>query len=92
MSDEIKLLKQRDLGARAARLREDELLTQIFEGLKAAYIREWVATPLTDDVTREKKYLQLHALLDVRSELNRLLADGKTAKAFLEAEAKFKAA
>jgi hypothetical protein len=91
MSDEIKLLKQRDLGARAKRLREDQLLSQIFEGLKAEYIREWAGTDLLDNAAREQRYLQLHALLDVRAQMNAILSTGETAAKFLEHAEKFKA-
>ena len=92
MSDEMKLLKQRDLGARAKRLREDELLTQIFEGLKAQYMREWAQTEFSDDKRREGQYLKLHALLDVRAQLNAIIAEGSAAAAFLAHEEQFKAA
>ncbi len=92
MDGEIKLLKQRELGARAQSLRENELLTSILEGLKAQYIREWASSELSDEKLREHKYLQLHALLDVRATMNNLVNDGKAAAAFLEQEAKYKAA
>lgn len=92
MSDEFKLLKQRDLGARAKQLRENELLTQIFEGLRADYMREWAQTELLDTATREHRYLQLHALLDVRAQLNAIIVNGDAAAKFLEHAEQFKAA
>ncbi len=85
MSDEIKLLKQRDLGARAERLRQDELLTQIFEGLKSQYMTDWAKTHPSDTEMREKLYMRLNALLDVHEQLLAIINDGKAAKAFLEA-------
>ena len=92
MDDELKLMKQRELGARAKALRENELLTSILEGLKAQYIREWAQTELADEKMREMKYLQLHALLDVRAQMNLLFSNGQAATAFLEEQSKFKAA
>lgn len=84
MSDEFKLLKQRELGDRAKRLREDELLTQIFEGLKNKYMADWAQSSPLDKETREASYFLLQALLDVRQQLNDIITSGKTAKTFLE--------
>jgi len=92
MDDELKLMKQRDLGNRARTLRENELLKSILEGLKSQYIREWASTDLADEKLREHKYLQLHALMDFWARLNSLINDGKAASAFLDHEAKVKGA
>ncbi len=83
MDDEQKLLKQRDLGAQGERLRDDKLLNAIFEGLRAEYMKEWACTEPHDAVTRELKYAHLHALLDVRAQINAICTNGKTAATFL---------
>lgn len=92
MDDEIKQLKKRDLGAKAQRLKDDALLNAIFEGLKNQYMREWAQTEPGDEKVREQKWLQLHALLDVRAQLNAICADGRAASAFLEEAERTKAA
>ena len=92
MDDEQKLLKQREMGAHAKRLKEDDLLNRIFEGLRAQYTREWACTEVGDTKSRENSFLQLHALLDVRAQLNAICADGETATKFLEHAEKFKRA
>lgn len=90
MDDETKLLKQRDLGARAKRLREDELLSSIFEGLKAQYMREWAQTDPADAPAREIAFMKMHGLLDVRAQINAIIGEGNAAAKFLEHAEKFK--
>lgn len=83
MDDEQKLLKQRDLGSRGERLKSDDLLNAIFEGLRADYTKQW-AQSLPDDVAgRELRYAHLHALLDVRAQINAICSNGQTAAKFL---------
>lgn len=85
MSDENKLIRQREIGQRAQALKDDELLTAIFEGLKTRYMRDWVQTNPEDKQQREDKWFALHALLDVRADMNAIISDGKLALAALEA-------
>lgn len=85
MDEEQKLIRQRELGQRAEYLKSDELLTAIFEGLKAKYMREWAQTNPEDKQTREDKWFALHGLLDARAEMNAMISDGKLALAALEA-------
>ncbi len=83
MDDEQKLLKQRDLGQQGEKLREDKLLNAIFEGLRAEYMKEWACTKPDEKEARELKYAHLHALLDVRAQINAICMNGKTAATFL---------
>ena len=83
MDDEQKLLKQRDLGTRGERLKNDDLLNAIFEGLRAQYMKEWAQSEPHDTVTRELKYAHLHGLLDVRAQINAICMNGQTAAKFL---------
>lgn len=84
MTDEHKLIRQKELGLQAKRLKEDELLNAVFEGLKRQYMNEWAQTDAGDAVGREHKYALMHGLLDVRAQLNAILSDGNLAAVFLE--------
>lgn len=82
--DENKLIRQAELGRQAKQLKDNELLTAIFEGLRAQYMREWAGTTADDKQTREDKWFALHALLDVRAQMNAILSDGNMAVKSLE--------
>jgi len=83
MSDD-KLLEQRNRAARAEALVNDELLTEGFENLEAAYIRAWKLTEPGDQLAREKLYLAANVIGKIKQHLQTVIVDGKLADAELK--------
>jgi hypothetical protein len=89
MDDEQKLMTQVALGREAKMLLENELLTSVFEGLKSKFFREWAQShPSAPSDVREQIFYKMHALMDVREQIQLILQNGKTAETFLEAKRK----
>lgn len=82
MSDDA-LLEARTRASHAKDLLEHELLTEAFEGLKAAYIAKWQQTAPHEERAREILYLAVNAIGKVREHLQAIVNDGKIADAEL---------
>lgn len=83
MSDD-KLLEQRNRAARAEVLVNDELLTEGFASLEAAYIEAWKLTRPEDERSREKLYLAVNVIGKIRQHLQSAITDGKLADSELK--------
>lgn len=81
MSDEHKLLRDASRAARARDLLANELLIEAFDGLEAAYIAAWRNSPVLDTATREKQFVAVNVIGQVRNHLERIVTNGRLAEA-----------
>ncbi len=79
MADETELRRDAARADRARALLSDELLTEAFEKLRAYYIDELIASPVSDAVRREKLFFAARVLPAVRNNLEKYLIDGTVA-------------
>ena len=77
-----------DRAARAQRLREDRLLTEAFDGVKAAWLDALLTSAYGQAELREHCYRNIAALEEVKGALFRFVQDGKIAAAEIEAREK----
>jgi hypothetical protein len=71
-------------GRRAEQLLADELVTEIFDTMRAEYIKAWEDSDARDTDGRERLFLATQALGKVRTKLQTIAADGRFAKAQIE--------
>jgi hypothetical protein len=69
---------------RARAIIDDPLLVGAFEALDARYLMKWRYSPADQPEMRERIWLYLQAIAEVRAELNTVLNDGTMAKAALD--------
>ena len=79
MTDEIKLSKDAQRGARAKDLLENDLIQEAFTALEQAYIKAWRLTTIEDVTGREKLFLAINVVGKVRDHLNSIMTDGTLA-------------
>lgn len=85
MSDELKLRKDAERAARATRLIDDPLLTEIFTGLEAEYVDFWRGkTAIADVDGRERLWQAVQIIGKVRNQLKTIAADGRMAERELQ--------
>jgi hypothetical protein len=85
MTDEELALRRRVAAAERARVYiDDPLLVAAFEALDARYLLAWRNSPADKPEMRERLWLYLQAISEVRAELNTALADGEMARAALD--------
>ena len=77
--------------ARAQALLNDDLLQESFAKLDADYIAAWRSTDARDDDARQRLWQAVNVLGKVKDHLSRVIADGKIAKAEIDALAERKA-
>ena len=80
MADEFKLRKDLERGSHAEMLLRDELLTEAFKTLEAAYIEEWGRSEFSQVEKRENLWKSTQILGDVRRHLLKVASNGKLAK------------
>ena len=85
MSDEHKMLRDADRASKVQSLLENEYLKEAFRTLEDTYIEKWRLTDHLDTASREKLYMRVMALSDVRQHLESALSDGKLAAHQLKA-------
>lgn len=71
-------------GKRAKILMDDELLTEAFSLLEAAYVEAWRKSHSLDNAGREKLYVAVNIIGKVRQHLEHVAADGSLAEAELK--------
>ncbi len=81
---EDKLQKRVSRGKRASLLMQDELLTDAFDTLQAAYTKALFETHPLENAEREKLYLAFNVIGKVKEHLAHALTDGKLAQAELD--------
>lgn len=85
MNDEELALRRRVAAADRARAYiDDPLLVGAFEALDARYLLAWRNSPADQPEMRERLWLYLQAIAEVRAELNTALEDGEMARAALD--------
>lgn len=83
MSDD-RLLEARNRAARADALVRDEMLTEGFDALQAAYIEAWRLTRPEDQLAREKLYIAVNVIGKLKDHLHAVITNGKLADAELQ--------
>lgn len=82
--EEIELRRRVAAADRARVYIDDPLLVGAFEALDARYLLAWRNSPADKPEMRERLWLYLQAISEVRAELNTALADGEMARAALD--------
>lgn len=82
--DEIALNRAISRRAKAEALLRDELLTEGFTNLEAAYVKAWRESDPRDDAGREKLFLAVNMVSKVRSHLMTVIDNGKIAQQQLD--------
>jgi hypothetical protein len=91
MSDEIKLNRDKDRGARAEALLRNDLLIEAFASLDAEYVTAWRRTHINDVNARERLFQAVQIVGKVKDHLAKLVNNGRLAQRELdEIEAKRK--
>jgi hypothetical protein len=84
--DEHKLLAARDRAARAKALLDNPLLIEMFDSLEAAYVAAWKNSPPGADADRERAWMAVRILGEVRASLEKIVTfDGRFAEHALNA-------
>ncbi len=65
-------------------LLKSELLNQTFDYLESEYVKAWRVMPAKDTDGREKLWLAVNVIGKVRDHLQKVLNDGKLAKADID--------
>ena len=81
---EDRLLEARNRAARAETLVNDELLTEGFVALEAAYIQAWQLTRPDDQLARERLWIAVNQIGKFKQHLQTIITDGKLADAELK--------
>lgn len=87
MSEE-KLHKDAARAAQAQHLLNDDILTEAFSTLEAAYIERWRETHIDDDKGREKLFVAVNVIGKVKDHLTSVVSNGALARAELDNLAK----
>jgi len=82
--NELELRRKVAAAERARAFIDDPLLQGAFEALDARYLLAWRNSPADQPELRERLWLYLQAISEVRAELNRALEDGEMARAALD--------
>ena len=70
-------VEERILKANAARsVLEDPVIQEAFENLEEHYNEKWVNSEVDDSITRERVFLSLRALSDLKTELESMINSG----------------
>ena len=70
-------VEERILKANAARsVLEDPVIQEAFENLEEHYNEKWVNSEVEDSITRERVFLSLRALSDLKTELESMINSG----------------
>lgn len=85
MSDEIVLRRDADRGARAQTILDNELFSEAFDALSAAYVEAWRNSDPRDTDGRERVWHAIQIVGKVKSHLETLISAGTMAQAELNA-------
>ena len=70
-------VEERILKANAARsVLEDPVIQEAFENLEDHYNEQWVNSDIEDSITRERIFLSLRALSDLKADLESMINSG----------------
>jgi len=82
---EHELLMDRDRAAKARALLENPLLVQIMDGLESDFVEAWKNSPPNDTQSRERAWMAVNVLRNVRAILEKYEVAGKFAEHALSA-------
>lgn len=85
MTDEHKLIRDRERATRAKVLLDDELLKEAFTTIRAAYSTRLLSSPADRSEDREQLYRAYRVVSEVERHLMQVVEDGKLADAELSA-------
>lgn len=88
MTDESALDTDLRKGRAAERLLAEPVLVEAFDTLAAEYMKKWKATITRDTESRERLWMAIRVLDEVRTHLSHLAAGGKMAQAEIDQVAK----
>jgi hypothetical protein len=83
--DEHKLLRDAGKAARARDLLANDLLIEAFKGLEEAYVAAWRNSPAMDTALREKQFMAVNVVDQVRRDLAQFVINGRMAEAEIAA-------
>ena len=84
MTDENKLIRDASKGVRARQLLDDEMLVESFKALEDAYTTAWRNSHVDDGAGREKMFLAINILGQLRNNLKAFVTNGRFAEAELK--------
>lgn len=84
MTDESPLDADLRKGQAAQRLLDDPLITEMFENLRAEYLKAWEATAARDTDARERLWQAYQIAGKVRTQLGMVAGGGKLARRELD--------
>lgn len=82
--NEDKLRQQLAEAAQAQALLENKFLWELFDKMSAEYIAAWKTRPVDDTAGRERLWMAVNVCAKVMDNLNKMVSNGKMAKADLE--------
>ena len=85
MTDELKLIRDRDKANRAKTLLTDELLMGAFETLRNQYSMALLGSPVDRSEDREQLYRAFRVVTEVERHLMQVVENGKLADAEIQA-------
>lgn len=79
---------ERDRGARARRILEDDLFRDACERMRAAILKTWEHSRPDDVTARERAYLELRLLAGIIGDITSVMKTGELAGRQIEAQKK----
>jgi hypothetical protein len=79
VNDEYKLQQDASRGARAKQILEDPILIEAFDAIRADYLEKLVSTTTMETAAREKLYMGVRVLDEVKAHFNTVIARGAVA-------------
>ena len=84
MTDEFKLHRDKDRGARAEALLRNDLLIEAFAALDSEYVKAWRLTHINDVNARERLFQAVQIVAKIKDRLGKVLNNGKLAQRELD--------
>lgn len=84
MTDDRDLAEAAARGDHARRLLEDPVLVEMFARLEDHYVSTWRRSDPSDSPTRERAYLQIQLVAELRQQLKVLSENGQLSRSLLD--------
>jgi hypothetical protein len=84
MTDERDLAEAAMRGDHARRLLDDPVLVEMFTRLEDHYVSTWRRSDPSDSPTRERAYLQIQLVAELRQQLKVLAENGQLSRSLLD--------
>jgi hypothetical protein len=79
MNDEFRLQQDATRGARAKQIAEDPIVVEAFDAIRADYVEKLLSTNVMETAAREKLYMGVRVLDEVRAHFNIIVQNGAVA-------------